>query len=147
MSKLLFIFLVSFISINCLVEEPINLELTLFEVITREIGTRGTLILDFFQISGKETIKIFKRETCFKMQLSKDDIKSEVDCGLINREENKKEVTIFCNIRENIPLGENTILLKEMEPFVCGNYNITLKNEEGTDNSKFTKTNKDICDL
>ena len=81
------------------------------------------------------------------MKLSKDNITSEVDCGLINYIENTKGVSIFCDIGENIPLGENTILLKELKPFICGNYNITLKNEEGKDNPKFTKANKDICDL
>ena len=147
MSKLLIIFLVSFISINCLIEEPINLELTLSEVINKEIGKKGTLFLDFEQKSRKETIKIIKRNTCFKMTLAKDDIVSKVDCGLINSVENNQTVIIFCNIRENIPPGENKILLSEMGYFLCGDYKIILKNEERKGNSIFTKTDKDICDL
>ena len=44
MQKQHIIFLIYLISINCLVEEGIYLELIFYEVVTEEFGKKGTLL-------------------------------------------------------------------------------------------------------
>ena len=147
MQKLLIIFLVSFISINCLLEELINLDLNVIEVINQEVGKKGTIFLAAELEKGETTIKRIKRETCFKSKVSNSGSIYEVDCGLHNTMEKAKSTFLFCNIGENIPFGKNTILISELAPFVYGNYNITLKNRKGKGDPTFKKVDKDICDL
>ena len=85
MSKYLILFLLSFLTINCIVENPIELELTLYGVINREIGKKGTAVTHFF---GGEQFHSTKRETCFTSKLSNGNQNFTVDCGLWRAEIN-----------------------------------------------------------
>jgi hypothetical protein len=55
----LILFLISFLSINCIVENQMDLELSLHGVINREIGKKGTAIALFF--GGEQIPKHQKR--------------------------------------------------------------------------------------
>ena len=128
MSKYLILFLLSFLTINCIVENPIELELTLYGVINREIGKKGTAVTHFF---GGEQFHSTKRETCFTSKLSNGNQNFTVDCGLWRAEINYF-FSVFCDIKENFP---------------AGNYHVTFDMSYPGGDLTFKKVDKDIIDL
>ena len=49
MPKVLFVFLVSFFFAECLIEDPINLNIELGSIETEKIGKKGTLVIRSYQ--------------------------------------------------------------------------------------------------
>ena len=143
MSKYLILFLLSFLTINCIVENPIELELTLYGVINREIGKKGTAVTHFF---GGEQFHSTKRETCFTSKLSNGNQNFTVDCGLWRAEINYF-FSVFCDIKENFPAGNYRLFLDELQPFYCGNYHVTFDMSYSGGDLTFKKVDKDIIDL
>ena len=139
----LILFLISFLTINCIVENQMDLELSLHGVINREIGKKGTAIAFFF---GGEQFQSTKKETCFTSRLSNDNDNYTVDCGLW-RENNSVCVSVICDIKENFPAGNYRLFLDEVEPFDYGNYHVSFYIGEHIENLKFKKVDKDIIDL
>ena len=80
MSRLLILFLVSFLSIDCIVEDDLNLILKIEEMAVKTVGKKGTAMIRTYQ-EGSTIFKKIKRETCFTTKISGD---HNVKCGLWN---------------------------------------------------------------
>ena len=144
MKNLLIIFLVSFLSVECIVENKIKLELTLNRIKVNTIGKKGTAVVSFRQEGTKQDFKDTTKKTCFNSTISDGNKNYKVSCGLWNSHSSSYEILIFCNIGENIPSGNYLMKLNETEPFDYGNYNVNLI---AKDSPKFTKVDRNIIDL
>ena len=147
MSKIFIIFIISFLSVNSIIENEINLNLIFRENKVETIGKKGTAIFSFSQSSIPQEFKYTKKETWFISKISDGNTIHEVNCGLWNGQETSYEIFIICDIEESIPSGEYSVLLNEVEPFTYGDYNVTLDVGQGQKDLKFKKVDKDIIDL
>ena len=145
MSKLLILFLISFLSINCIEEDKKQLNLNLEEIKVKTIGKKGTVILSFKKSDEAIEFQNTKKEKFFESKIVKDDITNNVDCGLWSVEKNLSSIYVFCNIEEKIPSGNYSLLLNEVQPFDHENYHITLN--VGETHLQFEKVDKNIIDL
>jgi len=143
MSRLLILFLVSFLSIDCIVEDDLNLNLKIEEMAVKTVGKKGTAMIRTYQ-EGSAIFKKTKRETCFTTKISGD---HNVQCGLWNGFGAPYDTIVFCDIEESIPSGKYSILLNKVENFNCGNYNVTLKVEDKQNILNFEKVDREIIDL
>ena len=144
MKNLLIIFLVSFLSVECIVENKIKLELTLNRIRVETIGKKGTAIVSFHQKGTVQDFKDTTKKTCFNSTISDGNKDYKVSCGLWNSHSSSYEILIFCNIGENIPSGNYLMKLNETEPFDYGNYSVNLI---ARDSPKFSKVDRNIIDL
>jgi hypothetical protein len=69
MSKLLIIFFVSFLSIDCLLKDQINLQLSQGYIQTETVGKKGTVIVSFEQRGEIIEFKNTRKEECFKSKI------------------------------------------------------------------------------
>ena len=145
MSKLLIIFFVSFLSIDCLLKDQINLQLSQGYIQTETVGKKGTVIVTFEQKDVPKEFKNTKKEKWFDTTISNGDKSYNISCGLWNSRDEYRQILAFCYIEENIPSGNYSISFKDIKPFTHGNYYITLIAKE--DSPKFQKVDKDIIDL
>ena len=143
MSRLLILFLVSFLSIDCIVEDDLNLILKVDRMAVKTVGKKGAAIILTYP-DGSTQFKKTKRETCFTTKISKD---YKVECGLWNGEETSSQIFFFCDIGESIPSGNYSILLNEVENFKCGDYNVTLNAKDKQNSLNFEKVDREIIDL
>ena len=81
MSKLLIIFLASFLSINCITEYKIDLNWTLNKMVTKEVGKKGTAIISFFCYAISD-FKYTKRDLTFNSKLFGNGREYQTKCGL-----------------------------------------------------------------
>ena len=147
MSKLLILLFISFLSINCKLEEQKDLQLYLSNISTDKVGKKGTVIVSFEQREEYIEFKNTRKEECFNSEIFDGTNNFVVNCGLWNSEDNSYEILVFCNIEENIPSGNYTLLLDEVQSFYYRDYNVTLNAEGGQETLKFQKVDKDIIDL
>ena len=147
MSKLLILLLVSFLSIDCILKDQIDLQLYLRRIETNTIGKKGTVIVSFYQRDQTIDFKNSKKEVCFDSKISDGTNNFQVNCGLWNAQDSSYEIYTFCNIDENIRSGNYVLLLSEVQTFTYRNYNVTLNIEGGQDTIKFEKVDKEIIDL
>ena len=143
MSRLLILFLVSFLSIDCIVEDDLNLILKVDRMAVKTVGKKGAAIILTYP-DGLIQFKKTKRETCFTTKISKG---HNVECGLWNGEETSFQIFFFCDIGESIPSGNYSILLNEVENFKCGDYNVTLNAKDKQNSLNFEKVDREIIDL
>ena len=146
MQKLLILFFVSFLSINCLVEVNKDLSLKFSEMETTKVGKKGTAIISFYPEASTD-FKDTTRKICFNPKISKANEDYTVKCGLWNSKDNPSYIYLFCEIEETIPAGNYSILLNEGQSFDCGDYKVTLNLDGKQDEIKFEKVDKDIADL
>ena len=100
MSKLLIILLISFIGINCIMENKVDLQLYLDSIERGFVGKIGTAVVIFKQ----KDYPIFfntKKETCFYSKISDGKNNYNVSCGLIYAFRGI-QVYVFCNIEGNV---------------------------------------------
>ena len=147
MSKLLTLLLVSFLGIDCILKDQIDLQLFLKEIETSTIGKKGTVIVSFSQEEQIIEFKNSKKEICFNSTISDGTNSFAVNCGLWNAKDSSYEIYAFCNVDANIPSGNYVLLLSEVQPFFYKNYNVSLNVGEGQDTLKFEKVDKEIIDL
>ena len=142
MLKYLFIFLISFLSIICIDENPkkIDLNINVYDVITKEVGINGTVI-----VNCDKGFATTKRDIFFKSNISNDNINYIVNCGFFAGENTKKPY-IFCDVKDNIPSGEYKLQLENVSSFPYGNYSVTLK-VKSPEHLNFSKVDKIITDL
>ena len=147
MSKFLILLLVSFLNINCLEEDKIDLVLSYSQMEVKTVGKKGTALVIFKQIEPIKKFINIKKETCFNSSISNGNDKYDVKCGLWNQFDSSSEIYVFCNIEEKIPSGNYSILLNKVEPFDYGNYHVTLKVENNQNLIEFEKVDRNIIDL
>lgn len=70
MSRLLILFLVSFLSIDCIVEDDLNLILKIDRMAVKTVGKKGSAIILTYP-DGLIQFQKTKRETCFTTKISK----------------------------------------------------------------------------
>ena len=142
MLKYLFIFLISFLSIICIDENPkkIDLNINVYDIITKEVGINGTVI-----VNCDKGFATTKRDIFFKSNISNDNINYIVNCGFFAGENTKKPY-IFCDVKDNIPSGEYKLQLENVSSFPYGNYSVTLK-VKSPEHLNFSKVDKIITDL
>ena len=68
-------------------------------------------------------------------------------CGIWKDYETSHQITVFCNIGENINAGNYNILFNETKPFKFRDYLVVLDVNRGEKHLKFKKVDKDLIDL
>ena len=150
MKRSLIIFLLSFLSINCILEDKKELKLTLSGMDESTVGKKGTILISLKQdVKPYEQIRDFSKKAIFDLRISNDNTKTKytVNCGVWSRENHFGEIGIFCNLNETVPAGNYTILLSELKSFDYKDYKVNIDIGKGEQYLKFDKYDMDIIDL
>lgn len=150
MLKSLIIFLISFLTIHCKLEETngyLNLNLSFSFMDGDSVGKKGTTIAVFYQ---REPLQLFintKKDEVFTAYITNGRERYKVGCGIWKDYETSHQITVFCNIGENINAGNYNILFNETKPFKFRDYLVVLDVNRGEKHLKFKKVDKDLIDL
>ena len=150
MKRVFIIFLLSFLSIDCLLENKKDLNLTVYFLVTKYIGKKSTLLVRLTQdIMSYEEFNDFSRKTCFKSDIldNNSNKKYTINCGVYNNVGLISDLDLFCDINETVPAGNYTLLLDEVKPFDYKDYKVNIHPREGLQYLNFEKYDKDVTDL
>ena len=143
MLKYLFIFLILFLSIDCIDENPKDFNINVYDVITKEVGINGTVI-----VNCDNGFITTRRDIFFESNISNianDKINYIVNCGFFAGE-NSTKLYLFCDVKNNIPSGIYKLQLEKVRSFIYDKYNVILK-VKSPEQLNFSKVYKNITDL
>ena len=151
MKRSLIIFMLSFLSIDCLLENKKDLNLSLSGLDQAYLGKKSTILVSLYQeIEPYESFKDFSRKPCFKSDILDNNSKKKytLDCGIWKDNDYfMNKVDVFCDINETVPAGNYTLLLDEVKPFDYKDYKVNIHPREGPQYLNFEKYDKDVIDL
>ena len=151
MKRSLIIFWLSFLSINCILENKKELNLTINGIIdTPVVGKKGTILVEAQQDNDPpEEFKDFSKKIWLTIDISDNNSKKKhtLECGIWNSNFLVGILEIFCNVNETVPAGNYTLLINDIETFDYKDYTVNIHLREGEQFLDFQKFDKDVLDI
>ena len=143
--KSVFIIFCCFLLVQCLKEEKKDITVYLIRIYEKNIGRKGTVVLEVDRLDESLDFTDTSKTTYFKANISNNETSYNVDCGFWKA--NGERLYVFCNVDEKIPSGQYEIDFKQVPKINYKNYIINLVYPPYSTTFEFTKSDKDIIDL
>lgn len=123
--KSVFIIFGCFLLVHCLKEEKTEIIVYLERIYDKNIGRKGTVIVEVFSELKNVDFTDTSKTTYFKANISNNETLYDVDCGFWKA--NKESLSLFCNVDEKIPSGQYGIDFEQESKINYKDYTINLR--------------------
>ena len=123
--KSVFIIFCCFLLVQCLKEEKKDITVYLIRIYEKNIGRKGTVVLEVDRLDESLDFTDTSKTTYFKANISNNETSYNVDCGFWKA--NGERLYVFCNVDEKIPSGQYGIDFKQESKINYKDYTINLR--------------------